>query len=138
LTHNNDGKKGPDNVTEILQENPENPDWGSGTHYWAEPETGYYISTDKWMIRRHARMLSDAGVDVIVFDVTNNITYPNVYTQIAEVFREMRANGEETPEFTFLASEKSVHQLWDNLYSKGRYPDLWFRWKGKPLLMFGQ
>src|SRR5699024_5622340 len=109
LTHNNLGKKGPYNVTEILAENPDNPQWGNGSHYWGEPETGYYLSTDEWMIRRHARMLSDAGVDVIIFDVTNNVTFPDVYTKISEVFRKMRANGEQTPQFAFLASEKSVH-----------------------------
>lgn len=138
LTHNNPGKEGPYNVTDILAENPDNPEWGSGTHYWGEPETGYYLSTDEWIIRRHARMLTDAGVDVIIFDVTNNITYPKVYTRIAEVFREMRADGEQTPQFAFLASEKSVHKLWDNVYAKGLYSELWFRWKDKPLLMFGQ
>jgi hypothetical protein len=138
LTHNNSGKKGPYNVTDILAEDPDNPEWGSGAHYWGEPETGYYLSTDVWMIRRHARMLSDAGVDVIIFDVTNNITFPNVYMKIAEVFQTMRAEGEKTPQFAFLASEASTLKLWDDLYSKGLYPDLWFRWKGKPLLMFGQ
>ena len=29
-------------------------------------------------------------------------------------------------------------RLWDQIYSRGLYADLWFRWKGKPLLMFGQ
>ena len=138
LTHNDSTGNGPPDVTDILAESPQDPDWGDGAHYWGEPESGYYLSTDRWMIRQHARLLSDAGVDVIVFDVTNNVTYPESYSTIAEVFQKMHAQGEDTPQFAFLASEESTFQLWEDLYSKGRFTDLWFRWKGKPLLMFGQ
>ncbi len=138
LTHNNAGKPGPSDVSKIVAKNPENPQWGSGTHYWGEPAFGYYLSTDKWVIRKHAQMLADAGVDVIIFDCTNNVTYPEVTKTIFEVFRQMRSEGERTPAIAFLASEKSVYQIWDQIYAKGLYADLWFRWKGKPLLLFGQ
>lgn len=50
----------------------------------------------------------------------------------------MRAEGERTPQIAFLASKNSVDQLWADVYSKGLYKDLWFQWKGKPLLMVGQ
>jgi hypothetical protein len=138
LTANNPGKEGPYDVSKILAANPENPKFGAGAHYWGEPEPGYYLSTDEWVIRQHARLLSDAGVDVIIFDCTNNITYPEVTNTIFKVFREMRAVGEGTPDIAFLASEESVYQVWDQIYSKGRYADLWSQWKGKPLLLFGQ
>ncbi len=138
LTHNSPGEDGPSDVTKIKAQNPINPQWGKGTHYWGEPEMGYYLSTDKWIIRKHAELLSDAGVDVIIFDCTNNVTYPGVTTTIFEVFRQMRAEGERTPDIAFLASEQSVYQIWDSIYSKGLYADLWFMWKGKPLLLFGQ
>lgn len=139
VTHNNNGaKEGPYNVTEILAADPVNPRWGGGTHYWGEPETGYYIMKDEWMIRRHARQLVDAGVDVIILDNTNDVIYKDVFVFIADVFRRMRAEGEKTPQIACLASQNSVMQLWKEIYSKGLYADLWFRWKGKPLLMFGQ
>lgn len=139
VTHNNNGaKEGPYNVTEILAADPVNPRWGGGTHYWGEPETGYYIMKDEWMIRRHARQLVDAGVDVIILDNTNDRIYKDVFVFIADVFRKMRAEGEKTPQIACLASQNSVKQLWDEIYSRGLYADLWFRWKGKPLLMFGQ
>ena len=138
VTHNNNGaKEGPYNVTEILAADPVNPRWGGGTHYWGEPETGYYIMKDEWMIRRHARQLVDAGVDVIILDNTNDRIYKDVFVFIADVFRKMRAEGEKTPQIACLASQNSVMQLWDEIYSRGLYADLWFRWKGKPLLMFG-
>lgn len=138
LTANSPGKDGLFDVTKIKAANPDHPEWGKGTHYWGEPELGYYLSTDEWVIRQHATLLTDAGVDVIIFDCTNNVTYPEVTSTIFKVFRKMRADGEKTPAIAFLASEASVNQIWDQIYSKGLYADLWFQWKGKPLLLFGQ
>lgn len=139
VTHNNNGaKQGPFDVTKILAADPEHPQWGGGTHYWGEPEAGYYIMKDEWIIRRHARQLCDAGVDLIVLDNTNDHIYEDVFRFIADVFRRMRAKGEPTPQIACLASQKSVELLWDKIYSRGLYADLWFRWKGKPLLLFGQ
>jgi hypothetical protein len=138
MTHINPGGKGPFDVTKIINANPDNPQWGDGDHYWGEPESGYYLSNEKWMIRRHAQELTDAGVDVIIFDVTNDRTFPEVYLPVCEVYREMRTAGEKTPDIAFLGSEISVNKLWNEFYRKGMYPDLWFIWKGKPLLLFGQ
>src|SRR5690554_3073268 len=45
LTHNQSGGDGPFDVTKIKAENPENPAWGRGAHFWGEPEYGYYQST---------------------------------------------------------------------------------------------
>jgi len=44
-------------------------------HHWGESELGYYVSSDTYVVRKHAHMLADAGVDLIVFDVTNGLTY---------------------------------------------------------------
>ena len=80
VTHNNNGaKQGPFDVTKILAADPEHPKWGGGTHYWGEPEAGYYIMKDEWIIRRHARQLCDAGVDLIVLDNTNDHIYEDVF-----------------------------------------------------------
>lgn len=138
MTHIHPGGKGPYDVTKTINANPENPVWASGDYFWGEPETGYYLSNERWMIRRHARMLSDAGVDVIIFDVTNDRTYPEVYLPVCEVFRELRNKGERTPDIAFLGSEISVNKLWNEFYGEGLFSDLWFNWKGKPLLLFGQ
>tara|TARA_R110002050_G_scaffold141496_2_gene266699 strand:+ start:50979 stop:52817 length:1839 start_codon:yes stop_codon:yes gene_type:complete len=138
MTHTNTGGKGPFDVTKIMKADPDNPQWGEGSHFWGEPETGYYLSYEKWMIRRHAQLLSDAGVDVIIFDVTNDRTYPEVYLSVCEVFSAMRRQGEKTPQVSFLGSEISVNTLWNEFYKEGLFTDLWFHWKGKPLLLFGQ
>jgi len=138
MTHTSHDGKWPFDVTKIIADNPENPRWGNGSHYWGEPEIGYYLNQDEWAIRRHAYQLSDAGVDVIIFDVTNDVTFPEVYLKVCKVYREMRAQGEKTPDIAFLGSEISVNKLWNEFYKKAMYPDLWFMWKGKPLILFGQ
>lgn len=94
---------------------------------------------DEWIIRRHARQLCDAGVDLIVLDNTNDHIYEDVFCFIADVFRRMRAEGRaDARRSRVWPSQKSVELLWDKIYSRGLYADLWFRWKGKPLLLFGQ
>lgn len=138
ITHNDPNSAGPFNVTEIIKENPEDPQWGNGSHYWGEPEIGYYLNNEEWAIRKHAYQLSDAGVDVIILDVTNDKTYPQTYLKIFKVFQEIREEGEITPDIAFLASEISVNQLWKDFYSEGLYKDLWFQWNGKPLMLYGQ
>jgi hypothetical protein len=137
MTHLNPDGAGPFDVTKIKAANPENPQWGQGDHFWGEPEIGYYLNNEEWAIRRHAYQLADAGVDVIIFDVTNNETFPEVYLPVCEVWRKMREAGEKTPDIAFLGSEISVNTLWNDFYKKGMYPDMWFMWKGKPLLLYG-
>ncbi|MGE4286032.1 MAG: hypothetical protein AB7F23_05415 [Phycisphaerae bacterium] len=131
---------GPWNITRIISENSEEPQWGPPHHFhhWGEPEAGYYVSDDPYIIRRHASMLSDAGVDVVIFDVTNAFTYTDVYMKLCEVYRQMRTKGNETPQiafFTHARSPETAKKLYDDFYSKQLYPELWFSWKGKPLLL---
>jgi hypothetical protein len=50
----------------------------------------------------------------------------------------MRAAGQPTPQVTFLAHAGArgvTDALWRDLYGPGRHADLWFRWRGKPLLL---
>ena len=133
------GTQGPYDISAILAENPEQRNWGprGRYHHWGQPELGYYLSTDEYVIRKHAYMLSDAGVDTIIFDATNNLTYEPVYSKICQVYRKMREEGEITPQICFLATKVSADQLWQELYSQGKFQELWFRWHDKPLLLLG-
>lgn len=131
---------GPHDITKILAANPDNPQWGPEHHFhhWGEPEVGYYVSTEEWVIRRHCRMLAQAGIDTLIFDVTNAFTYPNVYLKLCDVYRKMREEGYRTPQICFIAhslEEQTVQKLYDEFYSKNLYPELWFRWDGKPLIL---
>ena len=66
-------------VTKILAADPaarldgKHPLWTEGMYHWGEPEAGYFLSKDEWVIRRDISMLADAGVDVLVMDVTNAV-----------------------------------------------------------------
>jgi hypothetical protein len=82
-------------------------------------------------------------VDVIIFDNTNGQwTWKESYDVLFEVFAEARAQGVNTPKISFLlpfsASEDAAAQLrmlYHDIYEPGRYQELWFYWKGRPLLM---
>ncbi len=143
----------PRNVSEIIRAHPEaRNDWNheawegteSGTPYfWNEPLFGYYRNLDKYVVRKHAEMLADAGVDVIIFDCTNgNSTWKAGYDTIFEVFEQARAEGVDTPQVAFMLNfsanaytKTELFLLYDDIYSQGKYKDHWFIWEGKPLIM---
>ncbi len=130
----------PYDISVLLKENPANPKYGPihAFHHWGEPYFGYYLPDDEWIIRKHAQMLSDAGVDVLILDVTNAAIYLPQVTKIANTYQAMRKEGKTTPSIAFIvnsAPEKTVQRLYDNIYKKSLFKDLWFYWKGKPLLL---
>lgn len=141
------GTDGPFDISKILAKDPnaindpKNPLWGpvGKFHHWGEPLFGYYLSDDRWVLRKHAQMLSDAGVDVVIFDVTNQFTYPKSYLALCETWTQVRKDGGATPQIAFLTPfwdpKRVVRTLYDDFYSKGLYKDLWFQWKGKPLIL---
>ena len=127
-------------ISKLLAANPANPQYGGvgAFHWWGEPLFGYYRADDEFVIRKHAQVLTDAGVDVVIFDVTNGFTYDETYLAICRVYAEMRRLGQKTPQIAFIghSGEGRVAQaLYDKFYGKGQFSDLWFRWQGKPLLL---
>lgn len=141
------GTEGPFDITRILAQYPDglnqptSPPWGPSHkfHFWGEPLFGYYLADDRWVLRKHAQMLADALVDVVIFDVTNQETYPRAYTALCEVFMQVRRDGGTTPLIAFMCpfgdSSKVVARLYEQLYRPKLFPDLWFRWRGKPLII---
>ena len=80
----------------------------------------------------------DAGVDAIVLDVTNALTYSANYERLLDVYEAMRAQGTPTPQVLFLAhagARQVTDTLWRELYGPRRHEELWFQWRGKPLLL---
>ncbi len=143
------GEEGPYDVNKILAQDPDamqkkdSPLWGGMyvPHHWGESVFHYYVGEDEGVLRKHAQMLGDAGVDVVIFDVTNQLTYPESYRALCKVFSEVRAAGNHAPQIAFLtpfwSPQKVVRELWRDFYSKGDYADLWYRWDGKPLILAG-
>ncbi|NPV45766.1 MAG: hypothetical protein HPY69_02310 [Armatimonadetes bacterium] len=127
-------------ISKLLAADPKNPAWGpeGAFHWWGEPHLGYYVMDDEFVIRKHAQMLTDAGVDVMFLDVTNGFTYDHNFLTICRVYDRMRRLGQPTPQIGFLANagaDRVVRHLYDSFYGKGYYPDLWFRWHGKPIIL---
>lgn len=134
-------------ISKILKADPaarldaNHPLWGAEPSYhWGEPELGYFLSKDEYVIRRDMSMLSDAGVDVLVMDVTNAVCYWEEWDTIFNVMLRMRAEGNKVPQFCFWAFNGPcitvVQDLYERIYKEGKYKDLWFYWKGKPLLLY--
>ncbi len=133
-------------VSKILAADPEarlhakHPLWKEHSYHWGEPEMGYFLSKDEWVIRRDMSMLADAGVDVLVMDVTNAVRYWDEWDVVFSVMERMKAEGNRVPRFCFWAFNGPVitvvQDLYDRIYKERKYEDLWFYWDGKPLLLY--
>lgn len=146
------GRK-PVNVTKMLAEYPaaeynqNHPAWG-GTMgeiqcHWNEPLYGFYKIEDPYIVRHHASMLAAAGVDFIAFDCTNgSFLWREAYEPLFEEFYKAKKDGIRVPKVAFILnfgpmpdSRIMLRALYQNLYKKGLYSDMWFRIDGKPMIM---
>jgi hypothetical protein len=134
------GNKQVHDIAKILKASPAAPAWGPvhAPHYWSEPRFGYYRPDDPWVIRKHVQMLADAGVDVLILDATNGFTYDAEREALCQVLAKMKSEGRRVPGIALFAYANHlpvVQHLWQTFYKPGRRRDLWFQWKGKPLLL---
>ncbi len=141
------------NTSKILREHPEalhdaeHPAWQNklsrNDYHWEEPLFNYYLTTDRWVLRKHAEMLADAGVDAVFFDCTNGAeTWDASTDSLLYVWDKAQKDGVKCPKIGFLLpfgpsvdSRTSLRHLYDKYYSKGLYRNLWFMWEGKPCIM---
>lgn len=140
------------NITEIVRKYPEamkdyhHPAWGNkkpGFFFWEQPLLGYYKTTDPWVLRKHAEMLADAGVDAVFFDCTNgSITWQESYEALMKTWDQAQKDGVNVPKIAYMLpfspvpnSLVSLRQLYRDVYKPGLYKNLWFIWKGKPCIM---
>ena len=140
------------NISEIVRKYPEamkdynHPAWGDkrpGFFFWEQPLLGYYKTTDPWVLRKHAEMLADAGVDAVFFDCTNgSLTWEDSYEALMKTWDQAQKDGVNVPKIAFMLpfgpaphSLVSLRQLYKDVYKPGRYENLWFVWKGKPCIM---
>ena len=140
------------NITEIVRRYPEamkdynHPAWGTkkpGFFFWEQPLFGYYKTTDKWVLRKHAELLADAGVDAVFFDCTNgSLTWQDSYEALMETWDKAQKDGVNVPKIAFMLpfgavphALVSLRQLYNDIYQPKRYENLWFIWKGKPCIM---
>ncbi len=148
--HSSNAPSGTRNITSILKEHPEiQNDYGSklwgnaGAYFWNEPVWGYYRSDDEWVLRKQAELLADAGVDAVFFDNTNGTaTFIDDVLTLCKVWSVARADGVNTPKISFMLPmfeyndvAVQLREIYGKLYGRGLYQDLWFYWKGKPLMV---
>ena len=133
-------------VTKVLSQAPEarldadHPAWTEGSYHWGEPELGYFLSRDEYVIRKDMSMLADAGVDVLIMDVTNAVRYWDEWETLFTTMQKMKEEGNKVPQFCFWAFNGPVitvvQDLYDKVYKQNKYKDLWFYWGDKPLLLY--
>ncbi|MCM1021223.1 MAG: hypothetical protein NC343_03195 [Muribaculum sp.] len=138
----------PSDVSKILNEDPTarldpwHRLWIERTCHWGEPENGYFLSRDKYVIRKDISMLTDAGVDVLVLDGTNGVAYFEEWDTLFEVMHQMQAEGNKVPQICFWVYNgkpaRCANWIFDRYYRPGRHSDLWFYWDGKPLFLYNQ
>ena len=114
-------------------------------HFWGEPLFGYYLASDEWVMRKHLQMLTDAGIDFIVFDTTNAVTYDARVKDIIKIWHEYLEMGVDVPKLAFYTNTKSyetMEHIYNNIYTSKRlnekYPrlsELWYQWDGKPMII---
>lgn len=141
------------NITDVVRQYPEamkdyhHPAWGGnqrpGYFFWEQPLLGYYKTTDPWVLRKHAELLADAGVDVVFFDCTNgSLTWKASYEALLKTWDQAQKDGVKVPKIAFMLpfgpvphALVALRQLYKDVYKPGRYQNLWFNWKGKPGIM---
>ncbi len=111
-------------------------------HFWGEPVWGYYSSTDEWVMRKQVEMLTLAGVDFLVFDVTNGFTYPTVTSKLFRVLKEYQDAGWNVPKCMYYVAAESttgqclntLKEVYHHFYEDETYKSLWFAPDGKPII----
>lgn len=140
-------------LSEIIPNHPEvledfdNVYWGGGKdkgvgmYYWGKPIYGYYKADDYWVHLRSIQLLTDAGVDMLVIDATNRLTYPKQADVLMKAMDAVRAQGKNPPKIVFYtntSSGETMQEAYDNFYKPGapyRHPECWYNLDGKPLIL---
>lgn len=138
----------------------QSPKWGNGS--WGTPSLGTYASNNRAIIRQHAQMLADAGVDFVWLDWSNDINY--VYDPakvrpdfdmiegaalvLCDEYARMRSEGLKTPNVSVFAGvtgspaavsdgrlQRKADQIWNQFVANPVYRPLIQMYEGKPLLV---
>lgn len=148
---NGSGVPGITDITVVLQQsggaaanNFYHPYWAySHVCFWGRPLFNYYRTTDRWVLRKHAEMLADAGVDAVVFDCSNgDFLWSESTEALMEVWTQAQQDGVKVPKFAYHLnfitcdeSKKNLRILYSTLYSQNKFKNLWYYVDGKPLII---
>lgn len=108
-------------------------------HWWGESLFGYYTTSDEWVFERDVQMLTDAGIDFLMFDASNGIAYEEKWPLFLKILDKYYRQGFEVPQVTavcYANSGLTVEKLYEEVYKKyPEYSHLWYRKDGKPLMI---
>jgi len=132
-------------------------------HCWDTPADGIYDSRDRAVIRRHARQITDAGVDFIWLDWSNNVTYDRdslwlsggLQAQIEDAtdilfdeYLKMERHGLPHPKISIFIGttgapesandgrlQRKADQVWRDYAGNPRFAHMMEIYEGKPLLV---
>lgn len=128
-------------------ENFDDPNWGGGAgiagryYFWGQPIYGYYHGGDYWVHLKNMQLLTDAGVDVLILDATNRLTYLKQANTLMQAIEAIKRQGKNPPKLAFYTNTRSgetMQELYDSCYKADapyRHPDTWFYLEGKPLII---
>ncbi len=128
------------------QNDPKHPGWNDRQlYYWNQPVFGYYATTDRFVLRRHAELLANMGVDAIFMDNSNHIyAFREGYTPLYEEWIDAMDNGGvRSPKVSYhlpmwRAEENTKAQIeffYLDLYRNNKFHKLWYYLDGKPMFI---
>ena len=134
--------------------------WHGSTNWhnmWGVPALGPYVSNDRAVIRKHAEWISDAGVDFIFVDWSNDVDYTPGQPKHAhlkpledatEILLDEFASLARRPRIALMIGtagapaaasdgrlQRKADQVWKTFAENPRYRPLLQEYLGKPLLI---
>ena len=107
-------------------------------HFWGEPIYGYYNSKDPFVLTRHIELLTNASIDYLCIDATNNVVYYDATYQLFDLLLSFHKQGIKVPKVMFYTnsfSGQTVDKIYDRYYQTEKYRDVWFAPNGKPMII---
>lgn len=134
-------------ITQLLKDSPDSPLDPNGSsaspngvfHKWGKPLYGYYNSADPFVIARHLELFVQAGIDYLVFDTTNSVTYNNVVIALSNIFLTYQKQGWKVPKLAFYcnsSSSKTAETIYGFYYrDHPEFKSLWYTIDNKPMMV---
>lgn len=117
-------------------------DWGPihAFHWWGKPAAGYYcLAENDDLLRKHAEMLRDAGIDFVFIDSSNQPNQAGSGPMIIDPFDKMIEIWSQVPgapkivPWLPITGEGDMIDYFDRKMSE--HPQMAFIYQGKPLLL---
>ncbi len=137
--------------------------WNSNTSWWKNtwgtPLYGNYDADDEELLRYHAELLTEADIDFVFIDWSNNTNVSEKTYEEEETFRiiekaaykmfKVWSEIPNAPKIAIMtgpghagianvkngAHQKKVDQVYSSFIENEKYKDMYFHYLGKPLLM---